>query len=40
MLVGPESEGIDNWSGANELAAEVGSAFAEPRRRPGDLRTR
>jgi phosphate transport system substrate-binding protein len=26
-LVGPESEGIDNWSGANELAAEVGSAY-------------
>ena len=25
-LVGPESEGIDNWSDANELAAEVGSA--------------
>ena len=39
-LVGPESEGIDNWSGANELAAEVGSARHEPpRRRPGDLRT-
>ena len=26
-LLGPESEGIDNWSGANELATEVGSAY-------------
>jgi phosphate transport system substrate-binding protein len=26
-LIGPESEGIDNWSGANELATEVGSAY-------------
>jgi phosphate transport system substrate-binding protein len=26
-LVGPESEGVDNWSGANDLAAEVGSAY-------------
>jgi phosphate transport system substrate-binding protein len=26
-LLGPESEGINNWSGANELATEVGSAY-------------
>jgi len=26
-LLGPESEGVDNWSGANELATEVGSAY-------------
>jgi len=26
-LLGPESEGIDKWSGANELATEVGSAY-------------
>jgi phosphate transport system substrate-binding protein len=28
-LWGPESEGIDTWAGANELAAELGSAYAE-----------
>jgi phosphate transport system substrate-binding protein len=28
-LTGPEAEGLDNWSGANELAAELGSAYAE-----------
>ncbi len=27
-LVGPESEGFENWSDANDLAAELGSAFA------------
>lgn len=26
-LVGPESEGFENWSDANDLAAELGSAF-------------
>lgn len=28
-LVGPESDGIDTWSGAEALAAELGSAYAE-----------
>lgn len=28
-LSGPESEGFANWSDANELAAEVGSAYAD-----------
>jgi phosphate transport system substrate-binding protein len=28
-LLGPESEGMANWSDADELAAEVGSAFTE-----------
>lgn len=28
-LIGPESEGFANWSDANALAAEVGSAYAE-----------
>ena len=28
-LVGPESEGFANWSDASELAAEVGSAYAD-----------
>ena len=27
-LIGPESEGFANWSDANDLAAEVGSAYA------------
>ncbi len=27
-LIGPESEGFGNWSDANDLAAEVGSAYA------------
>jgi len=27
-LIGPESEGFDDWSDANDLAAEVGSAYA------------
>ena len=27
-LIGPESEGFANWSDANELATEVGSAYA------------
>lgn len=27
-LIGPESEGFDNWSDANALAAEVGSAYS------------
>ncbi len=28
-LIGPESEGFSNWSDANVIAAEVGSAYAE-----------
>jgi phosphate transport system substrate-binding protein len=28
-LIGPESEGFENWSDANALAAELGSAYAE-----------
>ena len=29
-LVGPESEGFDNWSDANEIAAALGSAYTLP----------
>ena len=28
-LVGPESQGFDNWSDANDLAAEIGGDFGE-----------
>lgn len=28
-LLGPESEGFENWSDANDLAAEVGSAYTD-----------
>ena len=30
-LIGPEAEGFANWSDANALATEVGSAFTAPR---------
>ena len=33
-LIGPESEGFGNWSDANDLAAEVGSAYGAVPRRP------
>lgn len=37
-LAGPESQGIDNWAEANDLAAEIGSTKGSPfRRAPLDI---